>query len=259
MEDATDGAVRPVWVVRIGPYRVLVMFLCLLCLGTWALCVFNWELRLSASFYDSVDRRWPYSLQPPWSWIDNFGRWPAILLVTLGVIGTLLGLVDRRRRELGAYALCLLCVFALGPGLVINGLLKTCWGRPRPTQLREFDGEYQYHSVWSFGDDRKMCRSFCSGHASMGFYLFTPAFFLWRRWPRSATVVFWAGLAFGWVMGFSRMIQGQHFLSDILWSAVICYVVGLLVAESIYSLFLHESQNPQSTSVPNVDQQRRAA
>lgn len=254
-----DESCRPFWAIRVGSYGMIATRLVALLGLTWFLCISHLDFSLSQLFYDSTKGHWIYALQPPWSWIDNYGRWPAIAMVTFGGFGTLLGLIDQRRRTLGAHALCLMCVFALGPGLVINGILKTAWGRPRPAQLREFRGEYPYHSVWEFGDNRNMCRSFCSGHASMGFYLFTPAFLMWRRWPRSASRVFLGGLIFGGLMGFSRVIQGQHFITDILWSAVICYSVGWSVAETIHHLFLRESNAELIVPIPDSHQQRRAA
>jgi len=42
-----------------------------------------------------------------------------------------------------------------------------------------------------------------------------------------------AGLLYGALMGLARMIQGGHFLTDVIWSGILVYLTGL----SLYYLF----------------------
>lgn len=42
----------------------------------------------------------------------------------------------------------LLLVIALGPGLLVNAVLKEQWGRARPSQVAEFGGSAAYTPVW---------------------------------------------------------------------------------------------------------------
>ncbi|MES1155661.1 MAG: hypothetical protein ABUL48_04450, partial [Pseudorhodoplanes sp.] len=39
-------------------------------------------------------------------------------------------------------------VFALGPALLANGILKMFWGRPRPRMLTEFGGTHEFMAWW---------------------------------------------------------------------------------------------------------------
>ena len=47
----------------------------------------------------------------------------------------------------------------LGPGLLVNGLLKANWGRARPIQTDLFGGDWPFSEVWVVTDH---CQSNCS-------------------------------------------------------------------------------------------------
>lgn len=78
--------------------------------------------------------------------------------------------------------------------------------------------------------------SFPSGHASVGFML--SAFFL--IWMRSCPLRAWAALvgalAFGGLLGLGRMVAGDHFLSDVIWSAVIVYGIALVLYYLVFRI-----------------------
>jgi membrane-associated PAP2 superfamily phosphatase len=114
----------------------------------------------------------------------------------------------------------------LGPGLLVNVTFKDNWGRPRPTQVDCFGGKHAFRPVWEPGEHGH-CRSFPCGHASMGFFLMGPAFLLYRRRPRLAGAFLLLGLSAGLLLGATRIVQGRHFASDVLWSAGFVYFTGL--------------------------------
>jgi membrane-associated PAP2 superfamily phosphatase len=119
-------------------------------------------------------------------------------------------------------------VLALGPGLLINSVFKAHWGRPRPRQTVEFGGNLPFVSVWVRTSLSKS-RSFPSGHASMGFYLMAPAFLLYRRRRGLALAFVFVGLLSGGYIGLARVVQGAHFPSDVVWSAGMVYLSGLVL------------------------------
>jgi len=107
--------------------------------------------------------------------------------------------------------------------------MKPHWNRPRPSQVRQFGGRLDFVSVLGrVSYDR--ARSFPSGHASMGFYLMAPAFAIFRRNRRLAFAFVVLGLAAGGLIGLGRIVQGRHFLSDVIWSAAIVYASGVVLA-----------------------------
>jgi membrane-associated PAP2 superfamily phosphatase len=71
--------------------------------------------------------------------------------------------------------------------------------------------------------------SFTSGHVAMGFILVAGALLVPRRclWGRRLAYVM--ALGYGSLMGWARIVQGGHFLSDSLWSGgLMCLLVAVL-------------------------------
>jgi membrane-associated PAP2 superfamily phosphatase len=102
------------------------------------------------------------------------------------------------------------------------------WGRPRPIDIVDFNGSRPYHQVYQpAGPD--MGKSFPSGHAAIGFYTIAPFFVLRRRKPRAALGLLLAGGGYGALMSVGRMLQGGHFLSDVLWSGYLVHMTGMLL------------------------------
>lgn len=114
------------------------------------------------------------------------------------------------RRRPAAY---ILLVLLLGPGLMVNTVLKDNWGRARPAQTVEFGGQAQFSPAWVMSDQCPNNCSFVCGDASIGFALVALAFASRRphRWLA-------AGIALGGALGLMRMAQGGHFLSDVVFS-----------------------------------------
>ncbi len=120
--------------------------------------------------------------------------------------------------------LFLVSVLALGPGLLANVVLKDHWARPRPMHIVEFGGPDQFTPVLArTGTCQRNC-SFVSGEASAAF-AFGFAIALLAR--RRRALFMGAALLAGGVIGFIRMGEGGHFLSDIVFAGVF---MGLVVA-----------------------------
>ncbi len=64
---------------------------------------------------------------------------------------------------------------ALGPGLLVNGVLKEHSHRPRPEQTMEFGGPWRFRPLETFdGDCRRNC-SFVSGEVATSAWTLAPA------------------------------------------------------------------------------------
>ena len=115
-------------------------------------------------------------------------------------------------------SLFLLLVFALGPGLLVNGLLKTLWARPRPRMLSEFGGTHNFMAWWDpTGTCIKNC-SFVSGEASAAFAVLALAVLV----PSPLRyVAIGAAILYGACVSFIRVAVGAHFLSDVLFAGVL--------------------------------------
>jgi lipid A 4'-phosphatase len=107
--------------------------------------------------------------------------------------------------------------FLLGPGLIINGILKEYYGRARPHDTELFGGHLHFTSALTMTDQCYHNCSFTSGDPSVGFSLVAFALLL----PQSRVSITIAALCIGMTLGFMRIAQGAHFLSDVLFTAVI--------------------------------------
>ena len=122
----------------------------------------------------------------------------------------------------GRAALFLLLSLAIGPGLLVNGTLKESWARPRPGSVTEFGGDLKFMPWW---DPRGGCDSNCSfvsGETSSATWLGAPALLVPPPWRAAAvgTVAIYTA-----IIALSRMVAGGHFLSDVLFAAILTGVV----------------------------------
>ena len=109
-----------------------------------------------------------------------------------------------------------------GPGLLVNIILKdNSIGRARPSQITEFGGSSDFTRAFEYSGACDSNCSFVSGHASMGF------FFIGLGWLMQSKRWFYIGLAIGVVVGFTRIVQGGHFLSDTVFALWAVYWVNL--------------------------------
>jgi len=127
--------------------------------------------------------------------------------------------------------LFVLIAFALGPGLIVNLILKDFWGRARPREILEFGGEATFSPAWWISSECHLNCSFVSGEAASAFCLVALAFVVSEKW-RSVTAI--ATIAFAAAVSFARIAAGAHFLSDVL----IAWLVVLLVLIALQRIIL---------------------
>jgi membrane-associated PAP2 superfamily phosphatase len=116
----------------------------------------------------------------------------------------------------------LLAGLALGPGLIVNGLLKAYWGRPRPVHVDVFGGDAVHQLVWVISDGCDRNCSFVSGEASSSAWLVAAALVTPPpiRLAATAATVVYAG-----ALSLNRIAFGGHFLSDVVLAWLICGLV----------------------------------
>jgi lipid A 4'-phosphatase len=140
----------------------------------------------------------------------------AVLLFVVNLIrGT--DVLQMRARGLAFVVLALL----LGPGLLANVVLKDHWGRARPAHVVEFGGTMTFSPALLPVDACDHNCSFVAGDAAAGYFLL--AFALLARRRRALAVI--GALAAGSALGAVRVIQGGHFLSDVVFAGL--FVGGL--------------------------------
>ncbi|MFZ4396652.1 MAG: phosphatase PAP2 family protein [Kiritimatiellia bacterium] len=164
-----------------------------------------------------------------WAWLkDALAPVPAVAVVVASVWVLWRGVRHPRWARWRVYALFVLFALSLGPGLVVNGVLKQSWGRPRPRQVEAFGGVLQQRGPWERSPTIQ-CRSFPCGHSSVGYYLRRR-----RRWIGALALA--AALTYGTVVGYGRMLAGAHFPSDVLWSAWLVLLVNWILYYFVFNL-----------------------
>jgi membrane-associated phospholipid phosphatase len=113
---------------------------------------------------------------------------------------------------------------ALGPGLLVNAVLKELWGRPRPREILDFGGAFDFVTAGIPGGACVSNCSFPSGEASSAAWLFALVFVLPPAWRKSAAI---AAAAWTLAISVNRIAFGGHFLSDVLiaWALVAIVVL----------------------------------
>ena len=116
---------------------------------------------------------------------------------------------------------------ALGPGLLVNGIIKEHSHRPRPFQTQEFGGPWEFRPFGRFDGECVTDCSFISGETSTAAWSLAPALLTPPPW-RAAFIG--ASLLFTLVMGVERVAYGGHYLSDVTFGALINWLSVLATA-----------------------------
>lgn len=146
-----------------------------------------------------------------------------ILMVLVPIVWLFISRHDKAKRNVVIkFSLIFYLTLILGPGLVVNAVFKDHWGRPRPYQVLR-DGK-TYSPFWVPHFTEKADNSFPGGHASIGFFIGVPLLALGRRKSAIAASIFG-----GTLVGCVRILQGGHYLSDVIFSGIFVWLIAFLV------------------------------
>jgi len=119
-------------------------------------------------------------------------------------------------------------VLSIVTAMLAVTLFKRASATSCPWDLAEFGGTARHVSHWVWGlRDGGPGHCFPAGHASAAFGYLAGWFVLRRTAPRVAGPWLAAALVLGGVLGWAQQMRGAHYLSHTLWSAWVCWTVGL--------------------------------
>jgi lipid A 4'-phosphatase len=198
------------------------------------------DLFVSRLFY-SPQHGFPLAAWPPLHALEGAIRWITWAILLIALIGALwLRFVGRRLWRLDRNALIfLVAALAIGPGILVNTVLKDHWGRARPYQVEQFGGAHQFTPAPLPADQCDRNCSFVSGHAALGFSLVAFAFLFPAG--RSRNRVLAAALCLGALVGLGRIAGGRHFLSDVIDAGLIVLATSWLLYRW---LVVHDGATP---------------
>ncbi len=103
---------------------------------------------------------------------------------------------------------------------VVNLLLKNFWGRARPNDILELGGKGDFTPWFKYSDACSSNCSFVSGDTSVGFTIII-LYFVTKN-----VNYFWLALFSGSFLGIIRIMEGGHFVSDVLLSAFLIFTLS---------------------------------
>jgi membrane-associated PAP2 superfamily phosphatase len=200
------------------------------------------DWRITDLFYDAGARVFPLREDP----ILEFGLHRAVkyavVLLACGILAAaMLSLFSSRLAAWRRTLWFVVAAMALSSASVVA--LKAATGKHCPYDLELYGGDAPYVGLFEpLPPDVSPGRCWPGGHASTGFSLF-PLYFAanWLGRRRTAVWLLGAALALGFGLGLARVAQGAHFVSHIIWSALVCWLITL----ALFEVLLRRHAGPQ--------------
>lgn len=191
------------------------------------------DLAISRPFYDPDKHDFPLRFVRALYLLRDGAQWAVAAIAAPAALALLVKLILTRRRMLisARAVVFLLSTLALGPGLLVNVILKDNWSRSRPIDVPQFGGDERFTPWW---DPRGKCPKNCSavaGEASGAFWTLAPAALTPPQWRPLA----YAGaIVFGAAVGGLRVAFGGHFFTDVVFAGVLIFLVVWCVHGLLY-------------------------
>ncbi|MBF0506114.1 MAG: phosphatase PAP2 family protein [Nitrospirae bacterium] len=219
-----DKTGRNQWLVELVIVSILIIVSTIIFRHT------NADIALEGRFYceQCPDSKWLLEKNGALRFFYNYGSWPAAITVIGALVLLVLSYFKSALVRYRVYSIFLILALLIGPGFIINSVLKVHWGKPRPREVREFGGRWEYQKLFQKGESGRG-KSFPCGHCSMGYFFFAFYFIFKNKRRRLAFLFLLFGMIYGSMIGFSRMALGGHFPSDVLWAAFIPFLVPLVL------------------------------
>lgn len=211
------------------------------------------DIAVSGAFFDAGARSFVLNGQPLAEGLRK-AIW-GLSVVLLLIAGTgLLGALVLRRPVAGLPARAwgfIVALYALGPGLVVETLLKTHWGRARPSAIAEFGGTAMFTPPWLPADQCARNCAFVAGETAgaVALAISLAVILVWAGprlpgWLRAGLVAL--AVAAPVIASVQRLGAGRHFLSDILAAALLIGLIAAVLARFLRPLPRAVDNHPDS-------------
>jgi lipid A 4'-phosphatase len=175
-----------------------------------------------------------------WWWVQWINAYiPTVFRygLVLALLGWLAATLQPRWQAWRLPLAFVLVAGVLGPGAVVNWGFKDNWQRARPYQVENFGGTQKFSRAAVPSDQCDANCSFVSGHVACGVFLASLGLVHRRRQRLWAA----AGVTAGLVIGFARMADVAHWLSDVLWAFPITLATSWLVWKALQRCYCKPS------------------
>ena len=200
----------------------------------------NFDLRFSAHFFTD-EKQWFLAKSPPWIWLYEYGVIPGIFLSIVSFLTWIFSHAKKKLVILRPYLLICALTPIIASALLVNVVLKDHTGRPRPREIIQFSGNWEYLPALQIGIPGRG-HSFPCGHCSIAFTL-TSGIVFWRLSRKFAILSLSLGLIYGILMSLARIVQGGHFITDAMWSLGVVWL-------TLTTLYYFVYQPPRTEQKP---------
>lgn len=228
----------------------LIVPFCIMLAGTIICLTTNLDIELSNLFFDPEKESWQHNNTPFVSLSYHWGPVFSAIAAFWALLFFFLSYMHPRFWAKRVVSLFILLCIIIGPVIVVNGIVKETWKRPRPRDIIEFGGTHQFRKVLEFGDWNYRGKSFPGGHASAGFIL-VMLYFLWKnKRPRLAFAALLFSIGWGSWLSYVRIVLGGHFFSDNLYAFGLNWYIVMALYYKWYIPHL-EKQKPLAPFKPS--------
>jgi membrane-associated PAP2 superfamily phosphatase len=175
--------------------------------------------------------------------------WVMVIALLAGIwwpLGFMRALAKRERVQFAASVL----VSVIAVSLVKFASHTSC-----PWDLQVFGGVARHVSHWMWATpDGGPGGCFPAGHASAAFAYLGGYFACRRTQPSVARAWLVGALAAGLVLGVSQQLRGAHYMSHTLWTAWICWTVGLVIDTLLNRFAMHRKARTTHAAMPGLNE-----
>ena len=220
-----------------------IILVCFVALSLLFVTVPSIDLYVSGLFYENGF----YMAGQPWSkFLSATVNW--FIFSAIAISGAIYVFNYRSGQQVlgidGRKLTYLFLVLLLGPGLIVNAVLKEEFGRARPRHIQEFGGQAQFTPAFVISSNCKTNCSFSCGDGAAAFY--SLAFFYALSRKRKVLA---AAVSYGILVSAARVTAGGHFLSD----AVVSFFIMLILSDALYYfMFLDNRLRPKAPQPESV-------
>ena len=139
-------------------------------------------------------------------------------------------------RRVWAYVVLL---YILGPGLLVDAILKPIWGRARPADVAEFGGALRFTPPHVMSGECARNCSFTAGEVAGVVALAVSVMVILASLRPGVSALVWrsslaAMILLSLFVAYQRIAGGRHFLSDAIFSTLFVGIVALVLHAALF-------------------------
>ena len=186
------------------------------------------DILVSSLFYSDTTHQFYLKNNNILKFISESAYYLAFLLLAYNSVIILITFIKTRSYEFMLYRpqVVVLLVFFIGSVLLVQCFSKHYFGRARPYKVTEFSGNKKFTPAFTISNQCKLNCSFVSFHTSIGIlFLIYSFYYIGSKRKLMITCSYLLTILFA----LTRIIQGKHFLSDVVISACFMFIIYYLI------------------------------